>query len=140
LGDSVGAMARGGFFAVDSLSSVHILVVDDDGSFRDVLVALLRYCGALVTAVGTPEEALMAMDQVKPDVVVFTVGGDRISATSLPRRVRARKPEDGGNVPILAILREGGAATLSESVNAQVVEPLNPWELCRMISTLLATG
>lgn len=133
-------MARGGFFAVDSLTSVHVLVVDDDASFREVLVALLRYCGALVTAVGTPEEALMAMDQVKPDVVVITVGGGRVSTTSLPRRVRARKPEDGGNVPIVAILREGAAETLPESVNAQVAEPLNPWELCRMISTLLATG
>ncbi len=50
-------MARGGFFAVDSLTSVHILVVDDDVSFRDVIVALLRYCGALVTPVGTAEEA-----------------------------------------------------------------------------------
>lgn len=132
-------MARGGFFAVDSLTSVHILVVDDDAAFRDAIVALLRYCGALVTSVGTAEEALMAMDQVKPDVVVFTVGGNRVPATSLPRRVRARKPEDGGNVPILAILRDG-AATLPESVNAQVAEPLNPWELCRMISALLAAG
>jgi CheY-like chemotaxis protein len=132
-------MARGGYFAVDSLTSVHVLVVDDDASFREVLVALLRYCGALVTAVGTPEEALMAMDQVKPDIVIITVGGDRVPAASLPRRVRGRKPEDGGNVPILAILREGAAGTLPD-VNAQVAEPLNPWELCRLISTLLATG
>jgi CheY-like chemotaxis protein len=132
-------MARGGFFAVDSLTNVHVLVVvDDDASFRDVLVALLRYCGALVTAVGTLEEALMAMDQVKPDIVVFTVGGTRVPATALPRRVRARKPEDGGNVPIVVILREGAEPTPPEGVNAHVTEPVNPWELCRLISTLLA--
>ena len=133
-------MARGGFFAVDSLTSVHVLVVDDDSSFREVLVALLRYCGALVTAVGTPEEALMAMDQVKPDAIVVTVGGSRVSATSLPRRVRARKPEDGGHVPIVAIMRDGAEAAPPESVNAHLREPLNPWELCRMSSTLLSTG
>jgi CheY-like chemotaxis protein len=132
-------MARGGFFAVDSLTSVHVLVVDADIAFRDVIVALLRYCGALVTAVGTAEEALMAMDQVKPDIVVITVGGDRVAAASLPRRVRARKPEDGGNVPILAILRQPAEGALPD-VNAQITEPLNPWELCRLISTLLATG
>src|SRR2546422_293008 len=98
------AMSRGGFFAVDSLSSVHVLVVDDDASFREVLVSLLRYCGALVTARATPDEALVAMNQVKPDVLVVTIGPD--GASSLPRRVRARKPEDGGNAPIVVVLRE----------------------------------
>ena len=131
-------MARGGFFAVDSLASVHALVVDDDPPFRDVLVSLLRYCGALVTAVATPEDALMAMDQVKPDVLVTTItAGGR--AVSLVRRVRARKPEDGGNAPIVAILRHG-AGDVPEGVNVHLAEPLNPWELCREIATLLATG
>jgi CheY-like chemotaxis protein len=132
-------MARGGFFAVDSLTSVHVLVVDDDVSFREVLVSLLRYCGALVTAVGTLEEALVAMDQVKPDVIVVTIGSSR-GPGSLPRRVRARKPEDGGNAPIVAVVREGTEDAVPEGVNVQLAEPLNPWELCRVISTLLATG
>src|SRR3989442_5334341 len=104
-------MARGGFFAVDSLTSVHVLVVDDDASFRDVLVALLRYCGALVTAVGTLEEALMAMDQVKPDIVVFTIGGARVSATSLPRRGPARQPPGGGDVSTRVNPPEGPGPT-----------------------------
>jgi CheY-like chemotaxis protein len=131
-------MARGGFFAIDSLTSVHALVVDDDASFRDVLVSLLRYCGALVTAVGTPDDALSAMDQVKPDVLVMTIttAGRTVA---LVRRVRARKPEDGGNAPIVAIVRQG-AVDVPEGVNAHLTEPLNPWELCREISTLLAMG
>ena len=132
-------MSRGGFFAVDSLASVHALVVDDDATFRDVLVALLRYCGALVTAVDTPDTALLAMDQVKPDVIVFTLGGGRASAFSLPARVRRRKPEDGGNVPIVAVVREDALEAPPEGVNAHLPEPLNPWELCRVISTLLST-
>ena len=130
-------MARGGFFAVDSLTSVHVIVVDDDAGFRDVLVSLLRYCGALVTAVATEDEALTAMDQIKPDALVVTVGGARATA-ALPRRVRSRKPEDGGNVPIVAVLRDRAEAP--ESVNAHLEEPLNPWELCRVISALLAIG
>ena len=132
-------MARGGFFAVDSLTSVHVLVVDDDASFREVLVALLRYCGALVTAVASSDDALKAMDQVKPDVLVVTAGRARIAVSSLPGRVRGRKPEEGGNVPIVAILRNGENAA-PEHINAHLSEPLNPWELCRLISTLLATG
>jgi CheY-like chemotaxis protein len=130
-------MARGGFFAVDSLTNVHVLVVDDDTSFREMLVSLLRYCGALVIAVVTPEEALLTMEQVKPDAVVITVGGAGPSAVSLPRRLRARKPEDGGNVPVVAVVRGPELPAPLENVNAHLSEPLNPWELCRVISTLL---
>src|SRR5437588_706518 len=132
-------MARGGFFAVDSLTSVHVLVVDDDPSFREVLVSLLRYCGALVTAVATPEDALIAMDQVKPDAIVVTIGPNR-ATRALAHRVRARKPEDGGNAPIVAVVREDADSAVPEGVNVHLTEPLNPWELCRVISTLLATG
>ena len=133
-------MSRGGFFAVDSLASVHVLVVDDDAAFRDVLISLLQYCGALVTALAAPDEAIVAMNQVKPDVIVVTVGPDDAAAAALPRRVRARKPEDGGNAPIVAILRGGGSDATPEGANVHLTEPLNPWELCRVISTLLATG
>ncbi len=131
-------MSRGGFFAVESLSSVHVLVVDDDASFREVLVSLLRYCGALVTALATAEDALHAMNQVKPDVVVVAIGANATSVT-LPRRVRGRKPEDGGNAPIVAVLRDG-VTEVPEGVNVHLREPLNPWELCRQISALLTSG
>ena len=132
-------MSRGGFFAVDSLASVHVLVVDDDPAFRDVLVSLLQYCGALVTALGTPDEALVAMNQVKPDALVITVGPNAATA-ALPRRVRARKPEDGGNAPIVAVLREGAGDEIPEGANVHLSEPLDPWELCRVISGLLTTS
>ena len=131
-------MARGGFFSVDSLTSVHVVVVDDDPSFRAMLVSILRYCGALVTAVGTPDEAITAMGQIKPDVVVITFGGR--GAAALPGRVRARKPEDGGNVPIVAVLRAGADDGVPEGCNVMLQEPLNPWELCREISALVSTG
>jgi CheY-like chemotaxis protein len=132
-------MSRGGFFAVDSLSSVHVVVVDDDASFREVLVSLLRYCGALVTALATPEEALVAMNQVKPDVIVISVGPGS-AAAGLPRRVRGRKLEDGGNAPIVVVFREDAGGAVLEGVNLHMREPLNPWELCREISALLASG
>ena len=133
-------MARGGFFAVDSLTSMHVLVVDDDPSFRDMLVALLRYCGALVTAVTTPEQAWLAIEQVRPDALVITVGGREVSSASLPEKVRARKPEDGGNVPIVAVVRGTAIGAPPEGVNAHLPEPLDPWELCRVLSTLRSLG
>jgi CheY-like chemotaxis protein len=130
-------MARGGFFAVDALAGTHVLVLADDSDFRDALGSLLRYCGALVTPVTSAEEALTAMDQVKPDVAVFTITG---GTPSFPRQVRGRKPEDGGVIPIVAVLREGDGAAAPEGTTAHLSEPIDPWALCRMISTLVTTG
>src|ERR1051325_9602653 len=121
-------MSRGGFFAVDSLSNVHVLVVDDDASSREVLVSLLRHCGALVTALVGPEEAMVAMNQVKPDVIVVTIGPDGSSAT-LVRRVRARKPEAGGTAPIAPVRRDGAGESGPEGTNVTLHEPLDPWKL-----------
>ncbi len=91
-----------------------------------------------MTVVATPDDALTAMDQVRPDVIVVTITTTGCTP-SLARRVRARKPEDGGNAPIVAILRRG-ASDVPDGVNVHLTEPLNPWELCREISMLLATG
>ena len=129
-------MSSSGFFSVDSLVGIHALVADDDPGFRDTLVSLLRYCGALVTPLTTTEEALIAMDQVKPDVIVCTAGG---GTGALPRRVRQRKPEDGGVVPIVAVLRDDGVL-VPEGASAHLTEPISPWELCRAVSTLVATA
>jgi hypothetical protein len=54
--------------------------------------------------------------------------------------VRGRKPEDGGNAPIVAVLREGAGDSVPEGANVHLSEPQNPWELCRVISTLLTAG
>jgi len=40
-------MARGGFYSLDSLRGVHVLVVDYEADGRDLLSAVLHYCGAL---------------------------------------------------------------------------------------------
>ena len=67
-------MTRGGFFAVDSLRGVHVLVVDDEADCRDLLTAILGYCGALVTTAGSTGEALHVMELIKPDVSTICVG------------------------------------------------------------------
>jgi len=132
-------MSRGGFFAVDSLTSVHVLVVDGDASFREVLVALLRYCGALVTAVETTDGALLVMKLLKPDVIVVDFTRPEDGGLVFIRSVRALKPEDGGMVAAVAVGDGGATADLARSrgFDAYVTRPLDPWELCRIVSTLL---
>jgi CheY-like chemotaxis protein len=117
---------------------VWILVVDHDPPVRRALVEILSYCGALVTPLATAGDALAVMRQVKPDLLVVALSEEDDDA-GLIRQVSSLKPEDGGVVPAVAVAR--GAATddvaRARGYQAVVTTPLDPWELCRLVSSLM---
>jgi CheY-like chemotaxis protein len=131
-------MTRSGFFSVESLRGVWILVIDADPHGRQTLVEILSYCGALVTPLATPAEALNVMRQVKPDVLVVSL--TQSSDLAFIRLVRALKPEEGGVVPAIAV---GTADSPSDDTvrargfQASLRKPLDPWALCRVVSELV---
>jgi CheY-like chemotaxis protein len=131
-------MTRSGYFSVDSLRGVWVLVVDAEPHGRQTLVEILSYCGALVTPLASPAEALTVMRQVKPDVLVVSLV--QSSDLAFIRLVRALKPEEGGVVPAIAV----GAAdspsdetVRSRGFQASLRKPLDPWALCRVVSELV---
>ena len=131
-------MARGGFYSVDSLRGVHVLIVDYDAECRHLLSAVLQYCGALITAVESPETALKVMALIRPDVlVVDATDGDK-DGHWLIRHVRALKPEQGGVVPVIAVSAAGNPARTARAGAAGfvacLVKPVDPWQLCRVIA------
>ena len=130
------AMSSGGFFSVDSLRGVWIIVVDGNPRGRETLVEILSYCGALVTPVASADDALSVMRQVKPDVlIVAAVDSDDFEFIRL---VRSLKPEEGGVVPAIAIARAVDPdLTRARGFQAHLRAPLDPWELCRLVSSLM---
>jgi CheY-like chemotaxis protein len=129
-------MPCGGFFSVDSLRGVWILVVDGNPRGRATLVEILTYCGALVTPMGSVEDALSVMRQVKPDVlIVALLDADDFAFI---RQVRGLKPEEGGVVPAISIARDvDDDLARSRGFQAHLRTPLDPWELCRLVSSLM---
>jgi len=129
---------------VDALRGVHVLVVDDEADCRDLLTAILGYCGALVTAVGSAREALGVMALIKPDVLLADLVLEEDDGFWLVRQVRALKPDDGGMVPAVAVSALAAESDRERArtagFDAYITKPLDPWELCRMISALLHTG
>lgn len=130
-------MPCGGFFSVDSLRGVWILVVDADPRGRQALNEILTYCGALVTAIASIEDALDVMRQVKPDVLITAVA--EAVAAEFIGRVRSLKPEDGGVVSAIVVGRDiDGDVARARGFQAHLRMPVDPWELCRLVSSLMS--
>jgi CheY-like chemotaxis protein len=129
-------MPCGGFFSVDSLRGVWVLIVDSNAQARATLGEILSYCGALVTPLASVGETLAVMRQVKPDVIIVALSDDE--DFRFIRQVRALKPEDGGVVPAIAITREvEDDLARARGYQAVLRPPLDPWELCRLVSNLM---
>ena len=129
-------MPCGGYFSVDSLRGVLVLVVDSHPRGRETLREILSYCGALVTPAASVDEAAGVMRQIKPDVLIVALPeGDDVAFI---RDVRNLKPEDGGVVPAIAIARDADDdLARSRGYQASLRTPLDPWELCRLVSSLM---
>lgn len=122
---------------MDSLRGVYVLLVDSKAEARCVLSSILRYCGALVREVHSTEEALVALRETTPGVIVVAIRGGTEAAWALIRMVRALRPEDGGKIPVVAV---GTAAAADQArmngFDGYFEEPIDPWALCRMLSEL----
>ncbi|MGH8865609.1 MAG: ATP-binding response regulator, partial [Burkholderiales bacterium] len=86
-----------------SLQGVRVLVVDDEADSRDLLGYVLRKYGAEMRGCATAAEALRMLDEWQPDVLVSDIGMPGEDGYDLMRKVRAREPERGGQVPAVAL-------------------------------------
>jgi CheY-like chemotaxis protein len=134
-------MSRSGFFSVDSLKGVHVLLVEHEALARDVVRDILEYCGALVITVESAQAALDSMRLIKPDAILAEIGLPERDGPWLMTRVRALKPESGGEVPAIALggVPDDGERCLASGFNAHFTWPVNPWEVTRTISNLTTT-
>ena len=130
-------MERSGIHAVDSLRGVYVLVVDADADGRTLLATILRYCGAYVKEASSTREAFDLMAQMLPDVLVVDLATDTDDFW-LIRQVRALKPDAGGMVRAIALgPRAREEMARSRGFDGYLAKPFDPWELCRLASSLL---
>jgi len=127
-------------FPTDTLKGIHVLLVEDDDDARALLQTVLRYCGALVTAVASAPEAMETMQRVRPDVLLSDIAMPQQDGYWLIREVRALPPERGGDMPAIAITAFGHphdvGRTLTAGFQAHLRKPVDPWELARTIASL----
>jgi len=117
-----------------------VIVVDDEADTRDLLSFSLRNYGADVRALGSASEALAAIQEDKPDVLVSDIGLPGDDGYSLIRQVRALDEERGGRVPAAALTAyakdEDRHRAIAAGFQAHVTKPVELAELASVVASL----
>ncbi|MDX2211844.1 MAG: ATP-binding protein [Oculatellaceae cyanobacterium bins.114] len=85
------------------LQGVRVLVVDDEIDNLDLLTFILEQAGATVTAVASALEGLEQFRQNVPDILLADIGMPEIDGYNLLHQIRQFPPEQGGQVPAIAL-------------------------------------
>jgi CheY-like chemotaxis protein len=116
------------------------VVVDDHPAIREVLTLLLERFGAVVTAVQGVPEALEALERERPDVLITDIEMPGENGYVLIRKVRALRPERGGEIPAVALTGLPGAAEGAQLLRAgfqsHVPKPVDARRLTAVVAML----
>ncbi|MEH2312193.1 MAG: PAS domain S-box protein [Nostoc sp.] len=123
------------------LSNTQVLVVDDEPDIRDLITFILQDYGMQVTAVSSAQEALQALSESIPDVLISDIGMPKTDGYMLMREVRARSPKLGGRVPAIALTAYAGEMNQQQALAAgfqmHISKPVDPDVLVKAIADLI---
>lgn len=122
-----------------ALDGVRVLLVDDDADTRDAIAEGLAECGAQVVAVGRGADALQALKNQAPDVLVSDIAMPGMDGQSLLHRIRklhARR----GSIPAIALTAYASPADRMKALLAGyqifLSKPFDPTELITLVAKL----
>ncbi|MBD0361817.1 MAG: GAF domain-containing protein [Coleofasciculus sp. C3-bin4] len=124
-----------------NLSGLRVLVVDDEADIRELVAFILEQSGAEVTVTASAEEALIALNQSVPDVLLSDIGMPEVDGYMLMRQVRALSPERGGRLPAIAFTAYAGEYNQQQALAAgfqlHISKPVEPEKLVSAIASLV---
>lgn len=123
------------------LDGCQVLVVDDMDDARELMVRVLQDAGATVRAAPDATSALREFAAFKPDAVVSDVSMPGMDGFELARRIRRLPPEQGGQVPLLALTAftrpSDRLLALQSGFSRHLPKPLEPLQLVHELAALL---
>ncbi len=123
------------------LAGLRLLVVEDEPTGREMLVALLEQYGAEVVATASADEALTALAHAVPDVLLSDIGmpgGERLRSAA-PGAGALRRPRRPGARHRLhrLFLQPGPPGVPRRRLPAHLAKPTDPARLVAMITALV---
>jgi CheY-like chemotaxis protein len=126
------------------LDGVRVLLVDDTPDVREVVSEILVQGGATVTAVGSAQEALTALQGERPDVLLSDLAMPGKDGYWLIGQVRGLPPERGGVTPAAALTAHTGpehrARVLRAGFQVHLEKPLGLEALVGTVADLALEG
>nr|WP_313898135.1 ATP-binding protein [Nodosilinea sp. LEGE 07298] len=123
------------------LNGIKIVVVDDEPDTRELVVFVLEQQGAQVITATSAHEALLVLPQAKPDVLLSDIGMPEMDGYMLIQQVRALAPEQGGQVPAIALTAYAGDTNQQQVIAAgfqrHISKPIDPKVLVQAIAQLI---
>ncbi|MBW4538462.1 MAG: PAS domain-containing protein [Myxacorys chilensis ATA2-1-KO14] len=126
------------------LNNISILVVDDETDSRELVAFLLEQQGAQVRTAASAHEALIVLTQSTPDVLLSDIGMPDMDGYMLIQQVRTLTPEQGGQMPAIALTAYAGEMNQQQALAAgfqkHLSKPIEPQRLIQIISSLIRSA
>ncbi len=124
-----------------NLQDVCVLVVDDEPDTRDITAVILKQAGASVALAGSAAEALRALQHAQPQVLVSDIGMPDIDGYTLMRQIRILSPEQGGQIPAIALTAYASeldyGRVMAAGFHKHVPKPVEPDVLIEAVASLV---
>lgn len=123
------------------LNGIQVLVVDDDTDAREFVAFVLEQSGAIVLTAASAGEALRILIQTQPDILLSDIGMPETDGYMLMQQVRSLPPEQGGQIPAIALTAYAGEINQQKALAAgfqqHLSKPLDPDRLIAIIPNLV---
>lgn len=130
--------AAGGLW--QNLNGLSVLIVEDEQNSLEAFTELLNFAGAKTISVTSAAEAMIALDKHKPDILISDIAMPGEDGISLLQRIRVRSPEEGGQIPAIALTayaaKEDVDQAISAGFNAHLAKPFNAIDLIICVAKL----
>jgi len=114
-----------------------VVVADDDADIRALVAIAMRRAGIqLVADVASGDEALIAIREYVPDIVILDVSMPGMTGLDVTREIRADRALDGIRVFLLSagVTEAAIAAGKEAGADEYLIKPFSPRELATRIS------
>ncbi|MBD6618851.1 PAS domain S-box protein [Komarekiella sp. 'clone 1'] len=123
------------------LNEIQVLVIDDEMDSREFVAFVLEQAGARVITATTADEGFATLIQYQPDVLLSDIGMPNMDGYMLMQQIRALPPEQGGQIPAIALTAYAGDFNQQQALAAgfqqHVAKPIEPEALIKIIATLM---
>ncbi len=125
------------------LSGLRVVVVDDEAKACEVFSEMLTSMGARVSTALSAKEALTAISDFDPDILISDIAMPDEDGFSLIRKVRALAKETHREMPAIAITAHTGSEyqtrAISAGFDAHMTKPLEVKRLATLVLKLCAS-